>query len=84
MGSGDHWSSGHLVVSKDLKNSVFLMKYMINNYTTDSHCASSCSLNHSEGGFFKAYLTFPYDYPLRPPKMKFITEIWHPNGKLST
>uniref|UniRef100_A0AAQ4QZF0 Ubiquitin-conjugating enzyme E2 G1 n=1 Tax=Gasterosteus aculeatus aculeatus TaxID=481459 RepID=A0AAQ4QZF0_GASAC len=32
-----------------------------------------------EGGFFKAYLTFPYDYPLRPPKMKFITEIWHPN-----
>lgn len=35
----------------------------------------------SEGGFFKAYLTFPYDYPLRPPKMKFITEIWHPNGK---
>ncbi|XP_035591680.1 ubiquitin-conjugating enzyme E2 G1-like isoform X2 [Oncorhynchus keta] len=34
-----------------------------------------------EGGFFKAYLTFPYDYPLRPPKMKFITEIWHPNGE---
>ncbi|KAJ7994084.1 hypothetical protein DPEC_G00262260 [Dallia pectoralis] len=32
-----------------------------------------------EGGFFKAYLTFPYDYPLRPPKMKFISEIWHPN-----
>lgn len=40
-----------------------------------------CSLYCSEGGFFKAYLTFPYDYPLRPPKMKFITEIWHPNGK---
>lgn len=40
-----------------------------------------CSLFCSEGGFFKAYLTFPYDYPLRPPKMKFITEIWHPNGK---
>lgn len=35
----------------------------------------------SEGGFFKATLTFPRDYPLRPPKMKFITEIWHPNGK---
>ncbi|CAB1319626.1 unnamed protein product, partial [Coregonus sp. 'balchen'] len=32
-----------------------------------------------EGGFFKAYLTFPYDYPLRPPKMKLINEIWHPN-----
>lgn len=35
----------------------------------------------SEGGVFKAHLTFPKDYPLRPPKMKFITEIWHPNGE---
>lgn len=34
----------------------------------------------SEGGFFKAHLTFPKDYPLKPPKMKFITEIWHPNS----
>ncbi|KAJ7308916.1 hypothetical protein JRQ81_008193 [Phrynocephalus forsythii] len=32
-----------------------------------------------EGGVFKAHLTFPKDYPLRPPKMRFITEIWHPN-----
>ncbi|KAH7959646.1 hypothetical protein HPB49_012698 [Dermacentor silvarum] len=34
---------------------------------------------NSEGGFFKAHLYFPKEYPLRPPKMKFITEIWHPN-----
>ena len=32
-----------------------------------------------EGGFFKAKLFFPNDYPVTPPKMKFITEIWHPN-----
>lgn len=32
-----------------------------------------------EGGFFKAILTFPVDYPHRPPKMKFISDIWHPN-----
>lgn len=38
---------------------------------------------HSEGGVFKAHLTFPKDYPLRPPKMKFITDIWHPNGTYS-
>lgn len=38
---------------------------------------------HSEGGVFKAHLTFPKDYPLRPPKMKFITDIWHPNGMYS-
>ncbi|XP_052011475.1 uncharacterized protein LOC127663791 isoform X2 [Apodemus sylvaticus] len=35
-----------------------------------------------EGGVFKAYLIFPKDYPLWPPKMKFITDIWPPNGKL--
>ncbi|CAD7092489.1 unnamed protein product [Hermetia illucens] len=32
-----------------------------------------------EGGFFKAHLYFPKEYPLRPPRMKFVTEIWHPN-----
>src|SRR5690348_11353942 len=32
-----------------------------------------------EGGLFKAHLDFPVDYPQRPPKMKFISEIWHPN-----
>jgi len=31
------------------------------------------------GGFFKARLSFPIDYPLMPPKMKFETPIWHPN-----
>lgn len=33
------------------------------------------------GGFFKARLSFPKDYPLMPPKMKFETPIWHPNSK---
>ncbi|KAI0298013.1 ubiquitin-conjugating enzyme/RWD-like protein [Russula brevipes] len=32
-----------------------------------------------EGGFFKARLSFPLDYPLLPPKMRFITPMWHPN-----
>ncbi|TFY50209.1 hypothetical protein EVG20_g11655 [Dentipellis fragilis] len=32
-----------------------------------------------EGGFFKARLTFPSEFPLRPPKMRFITPMWHPN-----
>lgn len=33
-----------------------------------------------EGGIFPAELKFPRDYPLNPPKMKFLGEIWHPNG----
>jgi hypothetical protein len=36
---------------------------------------------HSEGGIFNAKLIFSPMYPDRPPKMKFLTPIWHPNGK---
>ncbi|KAG9007465.1 Ubiquitin-conjugating enzyme E2 15 [Tulasnella sp. JGI-2019a] len=32
-----------------------------------------------EGGFLKARLSFPPEYPLLPPKMKFITPMWHPS-----
>jgi ubiquitin-conjugating enzyme E2 G2 len=34
-----------------------------------------------EGGIYPAELKFPKDYPLNPPKMKFLGEIWHPNGR---
>lgn len=33
-----------------------------------------------EGGIFPAELKFPKDYPLMPPTMKFLCDIWHPNG----
>lgn len=33
----------------------------------------------SEGGLFKARLSFPADYPFMPPTMKFETYMWHPN-----
>lgn len=32
-----------------------------------------------EGGVFPATLSFPADYPLNPPKMKFVPPIFHPN-----
>ncbi|KAF9933899.1 Ubiquitin-conjugating enzyme E2 7 [Linnemannia zychae] len=32
-----------------------------------------------EGGIFPATLTFPKDYPLSPPVMKFTCEMFHPN-----
>ncbi|CAI9727398.1 Hypothetical predicted protein [Octopus vulgaris] len=32
-----------------------------------------------EGGVFLTRLMFPPDYPLSPPKMKFNSEIFHPN-----
>lgn len=32
------------------------------------------------GGFFRAHLKFPEEYPLRPPEMKFESPIFHPNS----
>jgi ubiquitin-conjugating enzyme (huntingtin interacting protein 2) len=32
-----------------------------------------------EGGKFKVDIYIPDDYPFVPPKMKFITKVWHPN-----
>ena len=32
-----------------------------------------------EGGFFKARLDFPPDFPNSPPIMQFISQMWHPN-----
>ena len=32
-----------------------------------------------DGGCFRAELIFPADYPLNPPKMRFVPPIWHPN-----
>ena len=32
-----------------------------------------------DGGVFEIDINIPDDYPFSPPKMKFITKIWHPN-----
>jgi len=32
-----------------------------------------------EGGFFKASLVFPSDFPNMPPTMRFVSTMWHPN-----
>ncbi|MEQ2179518.1 Ubiquitin-conjugating enzyme E2 G2, partial [Goodea atripinnis] len=33
-----------------------------------------------EGGVFPAVLSFPSDYPLSPPKMRFTCDMFHPNN----
>lgn len=32
-----------------------------------------------EGGTFQINIDIPSGYPFEPPKMKFVTKIWHPN-----
>ncbi len=32
-----------------------------------------------EGGIFQLGMTFPRDYPMSPPELRFISDFWHPN-----
>jgi ubiquitin-protein ligase len=32
-----------------------------------------------EGGVFEIDIHIPIEYPFEPPKMKFLTKVWHPN-----
>ncbi|KAH3837796.1 ubiquitin-conjugating enzyme E2 R2-like [Dreissena polymorpha] len=32
-----------------------------------------------EGGYFKAIMKFPHDYPYAPPSVRFVNKMWHPN-----
>ena len=50
-----------------------------NDYFKWSVCFQGPEDTLYEGGFFKAILTFPQDFPQNPPEMRFITEMWHPN-----
>ena len=37
-----------------------------------------------EGGVYKVEIKIPNEYPFVPPKMRFITKIWHPNVSSQT
>ena len=37
-----------------------------------------------EGGTYTIDIKIPNDYPFRPPHMKFVTKVWHPNVSSQT
>ncbi|KAH3143299.1 hypothetical protein LV164_004580 [Aspergillus fumigatus] len=37
-----------------------------------------------EGGTYEVDIKIPNDYPFRPPVMKFVTKVWHPNVSSQT
>lgn len=37
-----------------------------------------------EGGLYEIAITIPNEYPFKPPVMKFLTKIWHPNVSSQT
>ena len=36
-------------------------------------------IDSTSGGIFKLELFLPDDYPMTPPKIRFLTKIYHPN-----
>jgi ubiquitin-protein ligase len=42
------------------------------------------SLRSFTGGVFKLELFLPEEYPMNPPKVRFLTKIYHPNIGEST
>jgi ubiquitin-conjugating enzyme E2 R len=32
-----------------------------------------------QGGYFKASIKFPTNYPYAPPNLLFLSKVWHPN-----
>ncbi len=42
-------------------------------------CVYSSFQSPFEGGMFKLELFLPEEYPMAPPKVRFMTKIYHPN-----
>ena len=54
------------------------------NCSTITFSRTQLYITPRQGGIFNCSLEFPDNFPELPPKMKFKTEMWHPNSKHGT
>lgn len=55
-----------------------LFKTLVNSFLSVSRGPEDTCFEY---GVFPAILSFPLDYPLSPPKMRFTCEMFHPNSE---
>uniref|UniRef100_A0A8B9FBN1 Ubiquitin conjugating enzyme E2 G2 n=1 Tax=Amazona collaria TaxID=241587 RepID=A0A8B9FBN1_9PSIT len=61
----------------DLPSNLVLFKTLMNSFLSVSRGPEDTCFEY---GVFPAVLSFPLDYPLSPPKMRFTCEMFHPNN----
>uniref|UniRef100_A0A7S3EFD5 UBC core domain-containing protein n=1 Tax=Rhodosorus marinus TaxID=101924 RepID=A0A7S3EFD5_9RHOD len=74
-----NWPSQHTLVCSWIPQAPALLRRKAHETYQFSFHVPRTFRKCSEGGMFKARLTFPKDYPYKPPVMKFVSEMWHPN-----
>lgn len=47
---------------------------------TDTHAAFPRATLHPSGGIYSVRLQFPDQYPEKPPRVRFLTEMYHPSA----
>jgi hypothetical protein len=53
--------------------------YLVLLETMSQNGSTRVSNSDAKGGIFKLELFLPDDYPMTPPKIRFLTKIFHPN-----
>lgn len=67
------------LVDNDIKDTIHDVNINDNIYSEHILILKGPSETPYENGFFKLSIILPSDYPYKPPKMKFLTKMYHPN-----
>jgi len=68
-----------VIKSEEVANNTIKLDLVDNNYSKLNGRISGPPDTPYEGGSFDLDIFIPETYPFNPPKVKFLTKIWHPN-----